>query len=110
MTRLWAAPFLVLLIVCLANPLEAQQLSMRRYNVANGLAHDQVTSLLEDSRGYLWIGTFEGLSRFDGSAFVSYGIDDGIGHYLINDLVEDPHGRLWVATNGGGVSMLNDGC
>ena len=97
-----------LLVVCLSGPLTAQQLSMQRYNAASGLAHDQVTSLLEDSRGYLWIGTFEGLSRFDGSTFVSYGLDDGIANYLINDLAEDRQGRLWVATNGGGVAVLDD--
>lgn len=86
----------------------AQQLSMQRYDVADGLAHDHITSLLEDSRGYLWIGTYEGLSRFDGNTFVSYDTDDGIGNYLINDLAEDRQGRLWVATNGGGISVLND--
>jgi ligand-binding sensor domain-containing protein/signal transduction histidine kinase len=96
------------LVVCLSGPLAAQQLSMRRYNVADGLAHDSITSLLEDSRGYLWIGTFEGLSRFDGNTFVSYDTDDGIGNYLVNDLAEDSQGRLWVATNGGGISLLDD--
>jgi ligand-binding sensor domain-containing protein len=54
-----------------AGSAQAQQLSMRQFNVADGLAHDQVMSLLQDSRGYLWAGTFEGLSRFDGARFVS---------------------------------------
>jgi ligand-binding sensor domain-containing protein len=86
----------------------AQQLSVRRYTVANGLAHDQITSLLQDSRGYLWIGTFEGVSRFDGYSFVSYSVPHGLGTYVINGLAEDAHGRLWVATNGSGLARLDD--
>jgi signal transduction histidine kinase/ligand-binding sensor domain-containing protein len=96
------------IVAVAAGSVQAQQLSMRQFNVADGLAHDQVTSLLQDSRGYLWAGTFEGLSRFDGSRFVSYSTEDGLGNYVVNGLAEDRQGRLWVATNGGGISLLND--
>lgn len=92
----------------IAAPAGAQQLSLRSYTVAHGLAHDDITSILQDSRGYLWIGTFEGVSRFDGYAFHSYDTADGLGNYVVNALAEDRQQRLWVATNGGGIAVLND--
>jgi signal transduction histidine kinase/ligand-binding sensor domain-containing protein len=86
----------------------AQQLSIRRYDVSDGLAHNTVTSIYQDKKGYLWFGTFEGLSRFDGYRFTNYSTSDGLGHIIVNHVVEDRQGRLWVATNGGGVSRLID--
>lgn len=86
----------------------AQQLSIRRYDVSDGLAHNTVTSIYQDKKGYLWFGTFEGLSRFDGYRFTTYSTSDGLGHVIANHVAEDRQGRLWVATNGGGVSRLID--
>ncbi len=43
-----------------------------------GLAEETVTALLKDSRGYLWVGSLNGLSRFDGERFRVYGADDGL--------------------------------
>jgi ligand-binding sensor domain-containing protein len=92
----------------IAPPACAQQLSMRRYDVADGLAHGHVGAIYQDRKGYLWFGSWEGLSRFDGYRFTNYGVRDGLGHPIINDITEDRRGRLWVATNGGGVSRLID--
>ena len=89
-------------------PICAQRLSTRCYNVSDGLAHSRISAIHQDRKGYLWFGSFEGLSRFDGYRFANYGVRDGLGHMIINDIVEDRRGRLWVATNGGGVSRLID--
>src|SRR5690349_25177802 len=86
----------------------AQQLSIRHYDVSNGLAHSHVSAMHQDAKGYLWLATWEGLSRFDGYRFTNYTQADGLGDPIINDVVEDRHGRLWVATNGGGIARLND--
>jgi ligand-binding sensor domain-containing protein/two-component sensor histidine kinase len=99
--------FSALLCWC-ALPAVAQKVSLRRYDVADGLANSAVKSIHQDKKGFIWIGTQEGLSRFDGYAFVNYGVRDGLGHPLVNDVAEDRQGRLWVATNGGGVSLLLD--
>ncbi|HSC27840.1 MAG TPA: two-component regulator propeller domain-containing protein [Vicinamibacterales bacterium] len=72
------------------------------------MVQSSVRVALQDRRGFLWIGTNEGLSRFDGYRFVNYGTADGLGNLYINDIVEDAQGRLWVATNGGGVARLID--
>jgi ligand-binding sensor domain-containing protein/signal transduction histidine kinase len=86
----------------------AQQLPVRRYDVRDGLAHSRVIAIHQDRKGYLWFGTWEGLSRFDGYRFTTYSTQDGLGHPIINAIVEDRQGRLWVGTNGGGVSRLLD--
>jgi signal transduction histidine kinase/ligand-binding sensor domain-containing protein len=89
-------------------PVCAQQLSLRRYDVPEGLANSHVSAIHQDSKGYIWFGTWEGLSRFDGYSFTNYGVRDGLGHMVVNDITEDRRGRLWIATNGGGVSRLID--
>src|SRR5262249_1586383 len=106
-TGRWAALVLTWLfcaVFLLAAPsAAAQRLSFRHYDVRNGLAHNKVTTIYQDTRGYLWFGTWEGLSRFDGYSFTNYGIRDGLANLLITAITEDRQGHLWVATNGGGV-------
>jgi ligand-binding sensor domain-containing protein/signal transduction histidine kinase len=84
----------------------AQQLPIRHYDVSDGLTHSGVKAIYQDAKGYLWAGTWDGLSRFDGYRFTNYGLEDGLEHSIINDVVEDRRGRLWVATNGKGVARL----
>src|SRR5262245_65075067 len=104
-----AARYVPVWMVLLASlPVCAQKLSVRRYDVSDGLAHSHVGAIHQDRKGYLWFGTREGLSRFDGYRFTNYGERDGLGHMIVNDIAEDQRGRLWVGTNGGGVSRLID--
>src|SRR5512142_2459951 len=86
----------------------AQQLSIRHFDVSDGLAHSHVTALHQDTKGYLWLATWEGLSRYDGYQFTNFGMRDGLGDPIVNAIAEDSQGHLWVATNGGGVSRLID--
>lgn len=94
---LFFAPFLI----------RAERLPVKQYTVADGLAQGTVWAMHQDTRGFLWLATNDGLSRFDGYRFNNYGINDGLGHPQILDVVSDRRGRLWVAT-GKGVSMLLD--
>jgi ligand-binding sensor domain-containing protein/two-component sensor histidine kinase len=104
-----AMPYLPACMLLLASlPAQAQRLSTRCYNVPDGLAHSRVSAIHQDRKGYIWFGTWEGLSRFDGYRFTNYGMRDGLGHTIVNDVAEDRLGRLWFATNGGGVSRLID--
>jgi ligand-binding sensor domain-containing protein/two-component sensor histidine kinase len=91
-----------------ASVISAQQLSIRHYDVSDGLAHSHVTAMHQDSKGYLWLATWEGLSRFDGYRFINYTQRDGLGDPIINAIAEDRQNRIWVATNGGGVARLID--
>ena len=73
----------------------------RTFTTADGLAHNVVNRIVEDSRGFIWFCTREGLSRFDGTAFVTYGIDHGLPSAAINDFLETRDGSYWVATSRG---------
>ena len=52
-----------------AEPLE---FIYEHYSIENGLPHNSISDICQDSRGYLWLSTWYGLSRFDGSGFVNY--------------------------------------
>lgn len=86
----------------------AQQLAVRRYNMAEGLAHNRINYIYQDRKGYMWFATWEGLSRFDGYEFTNYGMRDGIVNPLVNAIAEDRQGRLWITTHIDGVARLVD--
>lgn len=102
------AQFLAAALLLGESRVYAQQLSIRHYDVSDGLAHSHVTAMHQDARGFLWLATWEGLSRFDGYRFISYSERDGLGDPIINAVAEDRNGHLWVGTNGGGVARLID--
>ena len=79
----------------------AEQLPIRIYRTANGLARDSVNAIAADKNGYLWFGTSEGLSRFDGYEFTNYGMNEGLPHASVNALLITRDGSLWVATSRG---------
>src|SRR6266850_6247707 len=85
----------------------AQQLPVRTYTTADGLPRDLVLRIVRDSHGFLWFCTADGLSRFNGYEFTTYGVEQGLPHPVINDLLETRRGVYWVATNGGGVARFN---
>jgi ligand-binding sensor domain-containing protein/signal transduction histidine kinase len=90
-----------LFLIILSARATAQQASLHHYDVGDGLASSHITCIFQDAKGYLWFGTWDGLSRFDGYQFVNYGSQDGLPHGVINNVVQDPGGHLWVATNSG---------
>ncbi|HXU31632.1 MAG TPA: two-component regulator propeller domain-containing protein, partial [Thermoanaerobaculia bacterium] len=91
-----------LLVSLLAGPaLRAELLPLRLYTAADGLAGDFIQSLAEDPRGFLWIGTSTGVSRFDGYTFASYGTEDGLPHPSANALLIASDGMIWVGTSQG---------
>ncbi len=72
-----------------------------------GLSQNTVTAILQDRTGFLWIGTQDGLNRYDGYGFEVYrsAVDDPttLGAEFILTLTEDPSGDLWIGTEGGGL-------
>jgi ligand-binding sensor domain-containing protein/two-component sensor histidine kinase len=80
---------------------EGERLPVKLYTTADGLAHNSVNRIVRDSRGFLWFCTFEGLSRFDGYRFTTYGTDQGLPSQVVNDLLETREGQYWVATGAG---------
>ena len=97
--------FSVSVFLC-ATALYAERLPIKTYTVADGLLRDSVSKIKQDSRGFLWFCTDEGVSRFDGYAFTNFTIDDGLPDRHANDFLETKSGDIYVAT-GGGLAKLN---
>jgi diguanylate cyclase (GGDEF)-like protein len=81
--------------------LPAQQYTFRQYGPSDGLTNLGVNCLLQDHTGYLWVGTDNGLFRYDGSTFQPFGHAEGLEDTEIRALAESPDGILWVATQNG---------
>jgi len=64
--------------------------------------------IYQDSRGFMWIGTLDGLYRYDGYSYKTYRIDNsGISSNMVIALDEDSKGNIWIATYGKGICKLN---
>ncbi|UHG89554.1 sensor histidine kinase [Spirosoma oryzicola] len=77
-----------------------------RYTTNQGLSNDVVTAIAKDQRGFMWVGTINGLNRFDGVQVKVYkrtGRPDGLpGNYVVpGGITPDQNGHLWVSTNRG---------
>lgn len=84
------------------------QMVHRAWSTEEGLPQVSVLSMLQDHQGYIWLGTQEGLARFDGvqfEVFNQYNLAALQGD-TINTLLEDSKKRLWVGTTSGGVTMM----
>lgn len=98
---------LILLLHCLAG--QAQGLRVQAITVADGLSQGFVSCLFQDSRGFVWIGTFNGLNRYDGYQIKRFDPNNALpwslkGNY-INCITEDRHGLLWIGTDKGAVVL-----
>ncbi len=71
------------------------------FDVQDGLPSSIAMDLLQDHRGYFWIGTHDGLVRYDGDSFTTFAAQDGLGSPWINRLLEDRRGNLWIGTRAG---------
>ncbi|MGH9162755.1 MAG: two-component regulator propeller domain-containing protein [Vicinamibacteraceae bacterium] len=80
---------------------------IRTYTTIDRLASDRIANIVRDPRGFLWFCTANGVSRFDGERFTTYGPDTGLPHPSINDLLVTRGGRYLLASNGGGIIELD---
>jgi len=114
--RLVAAAALWVVSVCLpASGLDPgtaiTQYVESTYRAPQYLPHDDVSSVLQTRDGYLWVGTVEGLARFDGARSVVFDKANtpAFRNNWIRDLLEDREGRLWIATYNGGLVCRENG-
>jgi ligand-binding sensor domain-containing protein/signal transduction histidine kinase len=87
----------------------AERLAVKSYGPADGLPAAFIQQVTRDSRGFMWFATRDGLSRFDGVRFVTYGVEQGLLNPTINGLLEARDGSYWIATNGSGVVRMDPG-
>jgi diguanylate cyclase (GGDEF)-like protein len=75
--------------------------SFRTYGVESGLENLSTTRVTQDSRGFLWVATQDGLYRYDGNRFRRYGLNEGLPSTFVPSLRSGPNGQLWVVTGAG---------
>ena len=109
-TKLWLALSVTVLLTGInCQPVAAEGISTNYeqdyletvFNSKDGLEGTAAKCIYSSSDGFLWIGSYTGLYRYDGTEFQRYFIDDGT--LLVNDIVQDENGMLWLGTNGNGI-------
>jgi ligand-binding sensor domain-containing protein len=88
-----------------------QNIKFNNISIKNGLSQSSPNCIFQDSRGIIWIGTEDGLNKYDGYSFTVFrpGQDDeySISNSRILSLTEDDKGNLWIGTNGGGLNRYD---
>jgi hypothetical protein len=98
----------IFLLLMQSGFLSAQSFFFDNYSVKEGLGQSTVYDIVQDSRGYLWIGTNVGVSYFDGIRFRNYTYENGLANDAVQRIVEDKWGNIWFGHKGGAISRLKD--
>ena len=82
--------------------------SFRHFTTDDGLPSPEVHCILKDSQGFMWFGTDNGVSRFDGYSFRNYGSNNGLTKNVVLSILEDQDNRIWFSTFGGEVYIYEN--
>ncbi len=108
----WISAFLFLTTPLISVAQSSQvKVKFERLGVNEGLSNTRVTGIVQDSKGYLWIGTDDGLNKYDGYQFTCYrnipGDSNSFFNNTIKSVFEDSRGTLWVSTDSRGFYYYN---
>lgn len=92
---------LVFMFACIYTHAKITLPPYRLYTLRDGLPQMQIWSMFQDSRGYLWIGSKGGISRYDGEKFTNYSQVDGLADNRVDRIYEDYSGNIWIITRFG---------
>ena len=84
-----------------------QEIAIKTYTANDGLVANPVRRIFQDSKGFIWIATWEGLSKYDGHKFTNFNTANGLSHDLVNDVWELDN-KLFVAQNNGFVDIVQN--
>lgn len=101
----------VLLVLAIAGRAQKNRLSFEHLTSNEGLSQSNVLCILQDSRGFMWFGTQDGLNRYDGYEVKVYRRDPSNKNSLTNDYIrditEDKYGNIWISTWGNGINKFD---
>jgi ligand-binding sensor domain-containing protein len=104
------ARILALFLLCFICrlPVNAQQTNLKfdrltteKTLTVKGLSQNSIYCLLQDTQGFIWIGTWDGLNRYDGYDFIIYNTENGLSNPTVNTLCEDDEKNIWIGTDKG---------
>jgi ligand-binding sensor domain-containing protein len=101
--------FTLLLLSCTAALAFSQSTYIAHFGTKDGLPSNNCYFTLEDSKGYIWVATDAGVSRFDGKNFKNFSVDDGLPDNQVLQMKEDKTGRIWFLALNGKLSYFYDG-
>ncbi len=101
----------ITLVVMCTVPVSAEELPYVEtvFNERNGLPTGEANDVLQTSDGYVWVGSYGGLIRYDGSEFRNFSTEGILPSSSVRMLFEDSVGRLWIGTNDAGVFVYENG-
>ena len=87
----------------------SQQYPFVHYTPREGLVNNKAKFIFQDSRGKLYIGTFGGVSMYDGSRFTNFDFNNGLDNNLVNDIVEMGDDSVWILVNSNKINYIVNG-
>src|SRR5512133_120592 len=99
--------WLLLFIYSSSVTANGQKYFFDNYGVKQGLSEQKVYCLLQDSRDYIWLGTANGISRFDGKKFENFTTRDSLASGGVRCIFEDSLGYVWFGHMYGGITRYN---
>jgi len=109
MNRILCCLFLLAVYFLLPTTAFSQRNNFQTYSLEDGLPQATIYCIIQDARGYIWLGTDGGgLCRFDGVNFKTYGKKEGFKGRNIRSLIQDSQGRIWAGTKDEGI-IIYDG-
>lgn len=97
----------LIVLLFLVQIVNGQVYQFKQYNIEEGLSHPFVYTLSEDNNGFIWIGTGEGLSKFDGFNFQVSIADDSLTNGFVTSSYLDKNGLLWFGHNSGDITCYD---
>lgn len=91
------------------NPTLSQSYQFSKFTTEQGLPQQYVYSLNQDNNGFIWIGTGDGISKFDGIAFQNFTTEDGLAENFISCSAQRQKNIIWLGHNKGGISRILNG-
>ncbi len=96
--------FLIIGLLALTLSVTGQSFDFKNFDSSVGLPQNYIYSLAQGEKGFVWIGTSEGLVRYDGFDFVTYTTRDSLANDFVNELLVSKDGTLWIGHNNGDLS------
>ena len=90
---------------------QTRSIRFDNYTIEEGLTQSSANAMIEDRQGFIWIGTQDGLHRFDGYSFQVFKHEpsniNSLSNSYIKNIIQDDNGLFWIGTESGGVNAFD---